>query len=481
MAGAVDGENRRQWQALTGGGQAAHAQSVATATATLQAPTPRPSATAVPSQIAIPPAPMSSGPSQNSGDAPPPRVVAANGFAVSDFATGFGGAGPSGLAFDSTNNLLAASPIDGVIYSFGPPGGALATARRLNAATIRGGPAGLAFDNDGRLYQALAELGSLVELDPNNGTILRTVLSGFGSPAAPAFDPVSGDLFLAQDCASRTLFRVASLETGTPLVRPYAAAPDACLSAIAFGPDGSIYAVQRGAGVVRVAGTSAPTPGAVIRVAAVPGAEGLALGSGPDPAFLPYLVVSRGNGILTRVDLTTNPPILADIVAGGRGGGEVAVGPDRCLYAGQADRILKVTNADNTCSLLPTGVAPQLSLAPAAAVPATRTTHAVGASLLHVEDAVGAAVTFSVAGANPQAGTILADATSHATFSYRGVNVGTDIVTASVIVGGRTLISNPATVTWVAGSQGQAAAAIAVVSTPAPPPTIPRNSLQLDG
>ena len=69
----------------------------------------------------------------------------------------------------------------------------------------------------------------------------------------------------------------------------------------------------------------------------------------------PFAFANRVDGIITKVDLTTNPATLTSIVTGGTRGDFATVGFDGCLYATQTDRILKVTNADGTCVPPPLG------------------------------------------------------------------------------------------------------------------------------
>ncbi|PYO69637.1 MAG: hypothetical protein DMD69_01985, partial [Gemmatimonadetes bacterium] len=106
--------------------------------------------------------------------------TAAPGYAVTDFATDFpnSGIGPIGLAFDATANLFVGDYATGFLYKFGSGGGVASTATQVNATPIGGRPAGLAFGKDGSLFLARQSSGDLVQLDPSNGTIIRTVASG---------------------------------------------------------------------------------------------------------------------------------------------------------------------------------------------------------------------------------------------------------------------------------------------------------------
>jgi YD repeat-containing protein len=220
---------------------------------------------------------------------------------------------------------------------------------------------------------------------------------------------------------------------------------------VTFAPDGSLYAAVFGQSIVRIAGTNAPTPGAVTTLASVPSSDGTAVAASSDPSRPPFIFANRNDGIITRIDLTTTPPTLSTVASGGTRGDFVAVGPDGCLYATQTSTLVKVTNADGTCSLAPTGAQPQLSLSPATVSPSPSvgTPVTFSASLLNVANPAGRSVTFTVTGANPQTGSALANSSGVAAFTYTTANSGTDTVVATANVGGAPLTSNPRSVTWV--------------------------------
>lgn len=136
----------------------------------------------------------------------PVLAQAAPGYSVTNFATGFanaGGLGPIGVAFDSAGNLYVGDYVTGFIYKFGPGGGVASAATQLNTNPIPGSPAGLAFDKEGNLYLARQQAGDVVQLDPSNATILRTVVS---VPLATglATDPLSGDLLFPISAMGRS-------------------------------------------------------------------------------------------------------------------------------------------------------------------------------------------------------------------------------------------------------------------------------------
>jgi len=187
---------------------------------------------------------------------------AADGFAIADFATGFadtyGGNGPIGLAFDSSNNLFVMDTADGNLYEFGPAGGTATTP--VNVAPIDNSPAGIAFGKDGRLYLARQSTNDVVELDPSTGAIIRTVATDISCATGIATDPLSGDLFVSGGgCAS--VVRISNFANGPGTVTTYASPGNT--DGLTFAPDGTLYAALFGSSVIKIAGTSTSTPGAV--------------------------------------------------------------------------------------------------------------------------------------------------------------------------------------------------------------------------
>ena len=81
--------------------------------------------------------------------------LTSNGVAVSHFATGFptakSGTGPTGVAFDLSQNMFVSDA--GFIYRFDQNGGR-ADLHRLSRTSISGILAGLAFSRSGQLYAA---------------------------------------------------------------------------------------------------------------------------------------------------------------------------------------------------------------------------------------------------------------------------------------------------------------------------------------
>ena len=274
-----------------------------------------------------------------------------NGFIVSDFAIGFtanGGIGPVGLAFDSAGNLFVTDLSDGYLYKFGPEGGVASDATRVNASPIEGGPAGLAFSKDGHLYLALQSAEKVVEINPTTGAQIRIIAENLCGATGIATDPISGDLFVSEPgCSSRDIVRISDYVSGFGKVVVFSS--PGTTDGLTFAPDGTLYAALSGQSAIMIAGTNATNPGTPTEIARVPFLDGIAVAS--DSTFL---LVNRNDGKITKIDLTTKPAQPIDIFTGGTRGDFIAVGPDGCLYATQSTKVLKVTNADGSCSLFPT-------------------------------------------------------------------------------------------------------------------------------
>jgi hypothetical protein len=287
--------------------------------------------------------------------------TAASGYAVTPVVTGFAsqsfGVGPTGMALDTAGNLYVsecycpgANSSEG-IYKFGPGGGVASPATELASASSLGGvPWGLAFGKDGNLYAALVDVGKVVQVDTVSGAVVRTVATGIFDASDVATDPVSGDLFVDQSGAANNIYRV-SPTSGT--VTLYATVPNA--TGLAFAPDGTLYAVSISLQeVVKIAGTNSPppTPSTWTVIASAPAIFGIAVAATPGT---PFLYVTEGFSNITKVDLTTSPPTLTNIVTGGTFAVNLAVGSDGSLYATQSNGIIRVTNADRTSLPPPLG------------------------------------------------------------------------------------------------------------------------------
>ena len=267
----------------------------------------------------------------------------APGWIATDYVTGFdhgSQAGPVGLAFDRSGNLLVADSPGASLHKV-PPGGGTAAATKIRDGY--GQAEGLAFSLDGRLYMARGTQHDVVELNPASGALIRTVVSGLPCPVGLATDPISGDLFVSNVfCPGGGIMRITGFSSGTGVATRYAGDQDA--DGLTFAPDGTLYAAG-GTKIVSIAGTSSSSPGAVTDVADVPNVDGIAYA----PATAQddeYLVAARTDGEVDRVDFDgTVTPVLT----GGSRGDLVTVGPDRCIYADLQDSVIKLGPSTGRC------------------------------------------------------------------------------------------------------------------------------------
>lgn len=374
-------------------------------------------------------------------------------FAATNFVTGLpnqggNGVGPVGLAFDATDHLYVMDYANGHLYKYASDGTLLAD---LTTPFGNNNAAGIAFSKSGRLYVALQGWSQVDEINLSTGGIARTVAAGISCATGIATDPLSGDLVATSPCGG-PLYRISHFEDGGPIgVTPFG---QPGIDGLTFAPDGTMYGAYGGQYVMRLAGSNQPNFGQDTWLQYVPTADGTAVAASSDPTKPPYLFANRNNGIVTKLDLSGSPANNAapatDIFTGGSRGDFSTVGPDGCLYITQTDRVVKITNADGTCSLAPTTVVPTLTLAPASATHHVGESDTVTAALSNVATKSGVQVTFTVTGANSASQTVATDANGVATFTYSGTNQGKDSVTATTTIGTQAVTSNAAAVTWLA-------------------------------
>jgi hypothetical protein len=386
--------------------------------------------------------------------------VPATGYLTTDFVTNLPfsssvgpiGVGPIGVAFDATGRLLIADIVTQGFYAVGPAGTSSPSPLSVGSA---GG--GLAFGKTGQLYAVQRDpttgVSAVVQLDPATGAVVRTLISNNSDTVGLAADPISGDLFFSQpNIATANIVRIKNPAAANPVTETYAS--PGTTDGIVFGSDGTMYTVSdSGSGrcVKRTTATSGPQPPLVTTVVCQPagpseGWDGIAVAA--DSSSAPTLFVNSNNGSIRRITQSTTPATMAFVATGGTRGDFVTVGPDGCLYATQTSSIEKVSNADGSCTLVPTSVAPTLRLMPVAVDP-----RLVGqsvtftATITNVANPVGTPVTFTVSGANPRTFTTQALSGGTATFSYTGTAIGDDTVTATT-AGSPPLGSNAVTVAW---------------------------------
>src|SRR3954469_20369289 len=268
----------------------------------------------------------------------------APGWIASDYVTGFdhgSDAGPVGLAFDGSGNLLVASSDAASLHKVAPGGG---TAAGTKIHDGYGQAEGLAFDKSGRLYMARGTQHDVVELNPASGELIRTVVSGLPCPVGVATGQISGDLFVSNVfCKGGGIMRISGFESGPGKAKRYAGDQDA--DGITFAPDGTLYAAG-GVRIVRIAGTNSSKPGEVSNVIDLPNVDGIAYAPASTQSG-EYLVVVRTDGEIDRVDFNGQ---ASPVLTGGSRGDLVTVGPDHCVYADLQDRVIKLGPSTGTCA-----------------------------------------------------------------------------------------------------------------------------------
>ncbi|MCU1452481.1 MAG: hypothetical protein JWN46_627 [Acidimicrobiales bacterium] len=412
--------------------------------------------------------------------------VGVGGTSVTPFATGFpqnqqalvtnvGGLtftqppciGAEQPAFDATGRAFVPDPTSGQIFVFGSGGGTAGSGTALAGGSyLPGGQlGGLTFGKDGALYAGLTNTNGnfnqpqFVQLDPTTGAVKRvlaTTANGMTPcPGYSATDPLSGDLFVSDDCGgaltNSTITRIANPTSANPTLSAYANV-GGLPTQLAFAPDGTLFTTNLNANaVVRITGTNAGTPvvSTVTTFANTPFA--LAVSAVDGQGHPTALLVTDIFGNILRVDLGNVPPTVTT-VANGTGKGQllpaVVLGHDGCAYVADGDRLVKVS----TPCTGPVTATPQLTLSgPATTHVPIGTTLTVTAKLRNVAKPAGTPIVFSVLGANPQVRLVRADGTGTATFTETGVRRGTDTIVASTPLASSDLVSNHIAYSWVAG------------------------------
>jgi hypothetical protein len=413
-----------------------------------------------------------------------PAPVAAPGFVVTPYATGFtvqdlitgggqtvnfGCQGATGIAFDSSGNLYVNEFTTGNIYKFPPGGGAAGPSTKLNGTSLGQTLAGLVFDSSGNLFASLdvssasSTTGSIIQLNPSNGTVTRTISSSEICPTTISIDPLSGDLFTDDTCtesyANASVWRVSDPGGASPSTSVYTTLSPGPNATLAFAPGGTIYAwIFTGSevNVAQISGTNGPTPPTVTTL---PGLQlsNLGLLAGGIGAGTYLIGTPFVDGVtvgINQVDLTTSPPTLATALTTNTGANFLTIGTDGCIYASQGPTVFRITDTAGDCTYASTLASPSIALSPTSVSPnpAQGTSQTFNASIHYATPPAGTHVLFSISGANPQIKQATTNASGQASFSYVAAHQGLDTITAMTTISGTPLTSNQAVVTWAAGS-----------------------------
>ena len=409
----------------------------------------------------------------NAGVAPTPGT----GYSISAFITGLPAApnlfyqnvnvgcpGANNPAFTSGGSVLVSDFLTGGIYQTGLSGGTVSTANVIGTLSPALGP--LVYGKDGSVYATLGNSNaSIVQVNPTTGAAIAVVASGLTCPAGLSVDPLSGDLFFDDQCSGSgtddpSIYRIIDPSNTDPS-RPstkvlYATLPSTPNGAMAFAPNGTLYAVSgyftstHMAPVEAISGTNVSAV-TVVAVSGVTSDYAVSIGTANPDGSAQSLIVEP-NGTLMNVPIA-NPSAAVVLATGSPGVG--VTGPDGCLYSEHYDTIYRLANSSGTCGFTATSPAPTIQLSPASlpANPAQGTSQTFTATLTNVASPANLPVTFVVRGANAQVREAHTNASGSASLTYSAVVAGNDVITASATdpASGTALVSNNARVTWTAG------------------------------
>ncbi len=290
-------------------------------------------------------------------------VVGKGGVVVTTVAKGFP-AGPLGtntcdgefgMAFDGHGTAYASDQLDGNLYRFSLAASATVAPSYLSDA-LGPGAYDVAFAPDGDLYGVVPSTngnissGAVVQLNPQNGAVMRVVTDQLTFPTWLAVDPRTGDLFVTNGGTggnlSPDLWRIQDPQSTNhsrpPSVSVYSNDPSG-FNQVAVGPDGTVYALNRDDRLVRFGATGAKEPAKETVVADVPSDANGGLAIGPSGTSA-YVI----GAVLDRIDLSNGG---VTTLAAFKFGGSISIemGPDGCLYSQDSRSILRFSGADGLC------------------------------------------------------------------------------------------------------------------------------------
>jgi len=368
-----------------------------------------------------------------------------------------GGSNPS---FTSAGTVLEADGDTGAIYQLGLNGGAVSNANLLT--TLSPGLGGFIYGKDGSVYAAEGgEGGSIIQINPATGAVLRTVAGGLTCPGGLAIDPLSGDLFFDDQCTGggtddATVYRIIDPANTNPSqptsVVSYATLTTTPNGQMAFAPNGTLYAVSGyynsvNAQVEAVSGHQRDGRDCHggrgnhlrLRVAiGVTNADGSAQSLIVEPA-----------GTLSECRLRTQAPRWSRHRFAGRW-----CHGSRWMFVLESLRYRLSTLerqwhmhfcADKSCT------SHQADAGHCHAESCSGQQPDIDSDAAECEPGIRRAVYFYVTGANAQTRMVDTNASGVATLSYTATQTGNDFVTAQATGNSTALASNTVKVTWTAG------------------------------
>lgn len=407
-------------------------------------------------------------------------TTVASGFVVNNGNQGFSFNcfGAWGMAWDAAGNLYVTDWPTGKIYKFGPAGG-VADASHL-FTTVKAPASGVVIDPAGNMFASEASVsgafGDIVPVNLTTGAVGRAIASNIECLGSMALNPSLPALYAIDFCnvgqgGSDNIWQVTGIDGSSPSTAVYSQVPSSNVEnlQVTVAPDGTLYDLFCASGVgCEIARVSTASPPVVTTLATAGGAPITLFGSlgitpggmqaSGDAQFIIFPQPQQdglGEGIQT-IDLTGPAPAPAVQITTSFSAGlsNFAIGPDGCLYIAGGPTVQRVTRADGTCGFGPVQQPPAIALTPTTVTPnpAQGSSQSFTATLHYAGTTNGVPVTLQAAGANPQAAEVAnADATGQAMFSYVGAHQGTDNVLAFSTIGGSTVVSNTAKVTWSAG------------------------------
>ncbi len=259
-------------------------------------------------------------------------------FRTTNFISGLpsnGKVGASGMVFQK-ENMFVMDGGNSCLYRFDASKGGVTSAALNCYNDMGGGFKGLALDMSGRLFVAHSSQGVVLELNPNDGKVVRRAAENIPGASNVAVDVVGGDLFVTGSDDSIYRFRQGKKEVYARLE-----GTEGTTKPLSFAPDGSLYTASKGSiFLVPYSHNEASVPKPLL--SGLSDIKALALS--PD---WKTLTATQADGKVTQVKLQNRDTVT--VLVGGSPSDNVIYGPDGCAYITQTDGIVKISNDDGTC------------------------------------------------------------------------------------------------------------------------------------